>query len=294
MIIDIHAHTSNHLMNGLHVESATVTDLEQAAEQHGIKLIVLMATYFPFKGSGLDNRRLLSRIKGNKLFKAFGSLDAMSDFDRGLNELTILAHQGDIAGIKLYPGYQDFHPADSSIFPLYQLANNYRLPVMFHAGELHDCCPKKHDRQANGKCGRVFCPLNHYAYLARPMQMMRAAQEFREVKFVISHLANPYFAELRELMAECRNVYTDISGQFVSGTDEDTESYRAEITGEIEQFLKLPDGADRLMFGTDFPIQSYDDSLDLINGLNLDPETRNKILYRNALNVLNLKEEDLS
>ena len=230
-------------------------------------MIVLLATYFPHKKSGVHNHDMLERIKGHPLFRMFGSLDVMNHFDSGVAELETLAKLGSIAGIKLYPGYQGFEPSEERLNPVYALAEKYRLPVMLHGGEVHNC-------------------EKELAELARPLYVEKPAKEHPKVKFVVSHLANPYFAELRGVMERCPNVFTDISGQFVSGTSEDTEEYRDMITSEIQQFLSCQNGYERVMFATDFPIQSYKDSLDLVERLQLNPEQLKNLMAENALRFL--------
>ncbi len=285
MIIDIHAHTSNHRMWGLHVESATIRDLEQWAERFGVTKIVLMATYFPYKSSGLSNHDLLDRIRGNDLFLMFGSLDVMNSLQRGLVELDGLARMGLIAGIKLYPGYQNFNPSDEKVFVIYELARKYHLPVMFHTGELHHCCPRGERHNGGGRCGEV-CWIDNLGYLAEPQSIQRAAEVYPDVTFVFSHLGNPFFQQCRQVMRQCPNVYTDISGQFVSGTEEDTPEYREELGNELQRFMQLPGAADRIMFATDFPIQSYQDSVDLVGLMNLSEADHQKVMYQNAANLL--------
>ncbi len=288
MIIDCHAHTSNHKLWGLHTDSATIEDLERLAEKFGICKIVLMATYFPFKKTGLTNQELLARIAGNGLFCMFGSLDIMNNFQAGLRELEALAEKKLIAGIKLYPGYQNFKASDEKVFLIYELAQRFGLPVMFHTGELHHCCSREKREKGDLKCNNDFCWLDRLQHLSHPEQMRKAAQSFPDVTFVLSHLANPYFKDLRQLMAECENVHTDMSGQFLSDTEEDNPDYRQLLKREIIKFLQLPQGIDRLMFGTDFPIQSYQDSVDLIKMLGLSEEEKGKIFYKNAQKLLGL------
>lgn len=143
MLIDVHAHTSNKKLWNLHTETATIAKLEKLAEQFNVRKIVLMATYFPFKGSGLPNAELLQRIKGNDLFAMFGSLDVSNGMLNGIQELRELADRGEILGIKMYSGYQEFNPSSEEVFPVYELAREFNLPVMFHTGELHHCCPRE-------------------------------------------------------------------------------------------------------------------------------------------------------
>ncbi len=259
MIIDIHAHTTNHKLWNLHTETATIADLERLAEEHGVTKIVLMATYFPFKGSGLHNEELLTRIGDRKLFVACGSLDMMGNVELGVMRLRRLAQEKRIVGIKLYPGYQDFKPSGVTAFPVYELAEEFNLPVILHSGYLHHCCSDASER----RCGFADCPLDKLEYLSRPSQFFGAAQRFPRVKFVVAHLGNPHFSELRDLMRICPNVYTDISGT-IEYAPEEKEALRA----EIEHFITLvPNGVDRLMFATDFPIQSYADTIALVESL---------------------------
>ena len=304
MIIDIHAHTSSNTLWGLHTQSATLTDLDRLARLHRVKKIILMATYFPFKGSGLYNRELLRRIKGNPLFAMFGSLDVMNRFSEGLAELRELIDEQMISGIKLYPGYQDFEPSDPGLYAVYELARSAKLPVMFHTGELHHCCSREKRERGEYRCADFVpdkksslansnkidflnsCWIERLQHLSRPTRMWGAIRDFPDVIFVLSHLGNPFFKELRQVMRECPNVITDISGQFLSGTEEDSPEYRKELSGELKKFLKIDRGVERILFGTDFPIQSYKDSIELIKMLKLSEEEEDFVFYKNGAALL--------
>ena len=273
-------------MHNLHVTSASIASLEIEAQKYGITSIILLATYFPLKGTGVHNLDLLERIEGHKLFRMFGSLDVMNNLDFGLVDLESLARENKIAGIKLYPGYQCFEPSESRLDGVYDLAEKYNLPVMLHGGELHHCCPQAVRKTDARPCGLPSCTLKQYEEMARPQYVEKPARDHPNIKFVVSHLANPHFSELRGVMERCPNVFTDISGQFVSGSSEDTPEYRELIVSEIRQFLLCPNGHERVMFATDFPIQGYKDSLDLVTRLNLSRRQTENILSRNAMRVL--------
>lgn len=280
-------------MRNLHTTSASIATLEEMAALYGISSIILMATYFPLKGTGVHNLDLLERTKGRSLFRVFGSLDVMNNPDGGLSELTELAKAGRLAGIKLYPGYQGFEPGDQRLDGVYALAAKHNLPVMFHGGELHHCCPPVIKASGLRPCGFDHCDLDRYMEMAEPKFVEKPARLHPHVKFVVSHLANPYFTELRGVMRRCPNVFTDISGQFVSGTAEDTAEYRRLIVTEIWKFVNgVPNGHERIMFATDFPIQSYEDSLYLARSVTGPKRTPlyNNIMFRNALRVLDTNQ----
>jgi len=287
MIIDTHAHTSNHKLWGLHTPDASLDFLRAEAKKFGIVKIYLMATCFPLKKSGLSNLELLKRIANDPLFGVFGTLNAeVNDLAPALAELHSLAAAKLIDGLKVYAGYQNIGPDDEKLKPLYQLAEEFFLPVASHSGELHPCCPPADLDRGKLMCGRPLCPLNARSHLSHPQKIAIAAKRFPRVKFIACHLANPFFAELRIAMAENPNIYTDISGQFVSGDKEDTPEYRKILIQEIRRFLELPGGFQRVMFASDFPIQSYKDSLWLIDNLGLSTEQKNLLLWQNALALL--------
>lgn len=260
------------------------------ANDNGVVKIILTATYFPFKGSGLINEELLKRIRGKNLFSMFGSLDAMNHLDAGLMELHALAERGLISGIKLYPGYQDFDFGGKKAFPIYRLADRYSLPVMIHSGYLHYCCPKDAYGNVQYRC-TGGCRIEDLGYLARPMRLFAAVKEFPQVTFILSHLGNPYFDELRDVMRQCSNVLTDISGLFASGGKNDNPQYKDRIKTEIDNFLRLENGIEHILFGTDFPIQSYKDSIELVKAQNLSADQESKIFFENAARVLRINEE---
>ncbi len=288
MIIDIHAHTSNHELQGLYTSDASLEYLHREAKTRDIKKIILMATYFPLKKSGLPNKVLLERIKGDPLFACFASLDLENNFLGGLKELSELAEKKMILGIKLYPGYQKVDLSNSLFSPLFRLAEKHKLPVACHLGELHHCCSREQRHNNIYRCGNDHCLLDERGILSQPECLNLVAARFPKVNFIACHLGNPNFTELRHLMAISPNIYTDISGQFLSGTDEGSPAYRRQIRREIREFLKIS-GSGKILFGTDFPIQSYADTLELITALNLPPADKEKILFRNAQKILNIQ-----
>lgn len=287
-IIDLHAHTSEKEMRGLHTIGANICDLEKMSLKYGISKIILMATYFPFKRTGLSNSILLERIKDNSLFSIFGSLEAGNYFNEGLVELSQLAEEEKIVGIKLYPGYQNFDPSETKMFSLYQLALDHNLPVMFHGGSAHGCCPKDKKGQRILKCGYEHCQLDDLKDFTHPNRLRKMLRFFPNLKVVVSHLSNPYFKELRYLMNDFGNVFTDISGIFVSGSPEVTVDYKKNVSEEIFNFLSfVSSSTDRIAFATDFPVQSYRDTFDLLDNLDLSTDILEKILSKNAKKILN-------
>ncbi len=285
-IIDVHVHTSNHPMRELHTTDASLPAIERALDEHGIEQALILATYFPFKGTGLHNRELLLRLGDNRRFNAIGSLDMMNAFEAGFAELCELCGSGRLVGIKLYPGYQNFHMDDPRVVSVINLARIHNLAVTIHGGELHHCCSARRRAQGDLACRNSFCWIDRLGGLAHPNAFRATIQQFPDVRFVIAHLANPFFEELRALMRDCPNVYTDISGQFLSGSAEDTPEYRETVVDEILRVITMiPNGAQRLLFGSDFPIQSFEATIALVESLPVSDEIKAAIYRDNALRV---------
>lgn len=287
MIIDFHCHTTNSRLHNLHENRPTIECIEKLAEMHGISKVVVLATAFPFKFSGLSNEALLERVRDKDLFLVFGTLDAMNRYEKGMIELIELYKMGLISGIKLYPGYQDFK--FSKIYGLLHMAEFYGIPVMLHSGELHHCCPKEKREERKRRCGGE-CKIDQLGHLAHPDSMGEMIASFPSVEFILSHLGNPYFEATRRLMKKYSNVCTDISGQFVTGSGEDSPEYKEEVVSEIRKFLEIKNGIDRILFATDFPIQSHADSIALVKACKLSPSEEEKIFWKNAARILKLEE----
>jgi len=236
--IDIHCHTTNHKLYGLHTDYARIEDILENMQKHEIEKTVLVATYFPHKGSGVKNQMLLERIEGHPELIMFGSLNMEDNLNAGIEELDCLAASEKIQGIKLYPGYQEFSPSDDKAFYVYELAEKHNIPVMLHTGSLHcsirdqydlECAVIEH-RAKDTRCKGIYC-IKENLYLSEPRQLTKAAKKFPKVNFIASHIGYPYFDQMIALMRACPNVYTDISG--VCKSHKETINFPIDMKDEI-------------------------------------------------------------
>src|SRR5262245_47099564 len=104
--IDIHCHTTNRILKDVANPDASLAAIAGYMRQYEITQTILLATYFPRRGTGISNYRLRYWLQGKPEFLMFGSLDFEHFFYQGFNELEELAEEGLIKGIKLYPAYQ--------------------------------------------------------------------------------------------------------------------------------------------------------------------------------------------
>ncbi|MFT4044718.1 MAG: amidohydrolase family protein [Gordonia sp. (in: high G+C Gram-positive bacteria)] len=135
-------------------------------------------------------------------------------------------------GVKLYPMYQHWSPADRDLaFPVAAAARDLGIPVMVH--------------QAGST--RIDAKLEY----ARPALLDDLGRNFRDLTLIIAHVGTPWVDEAMFMLTKHPNFYTEISYHMATVTRRDLFLFlhRAEA-----MFVPL----DKIMFGTDFPGFLYD------------------------------------
>jgi len=250
--IDMHCHFTPRL------DEAKLIYIEKQMEIYNIEKTVLLATYFPFKGTGISNYRLYEHIRKNPKFEMFASLDMQTYAKQGINEIVEMIDKKIIKGIKIYPGYQNmFFQYLNEIF---YIANEADLPVMFHTGE---CVGMKNTN-------------------VNPFDLNISHLKTYDVKIIMSHLSCPHYENLKILMRKNKNIYTDTSGLLRSKTEKD---YIPEAIIEIKKFYE-EFGPNRIFFGTDSPIQNHQDSVYILKQAVNNESDLEQIFYFNAKKLL--------
>ncbi|PIN79484.1 hypothetical protein COV16_03960 [Candidatus Woesearchaeota archaeon CG10_big_fil_rev_8_21_14_0_10_34_8] len=266
--IDIHAHITNRPVEGIIYPNASLNVLQEEMEKYNIEKTVLLATYFPHRGTGITNFRLLDWINedGWQEFSLFGSLDFEKYFYQGYNELEELAERGKIGGIKIYTSYQHIDLQGENFSQVRKLAGKHNLPLMFHMGYTH-----------TGIKNKPFI-----AEKVTPSDIEFVAEYGQ--KIIMCHLAKPFTEELIQVVKRNETIYADMSGLI--------DSYRDKH--ELPQAVKLVEkvlgecGPDKLLFGTDFPVQTHKDSVYMIKSAMKDYsyEDKQKVYYDNAKGII--------
>ena len=78
------------------------------------------------------NRKMAELNAENSDVVSFGAMHPA--FEGMPEELGFLAASG-FRGIKLHPDYQEFHPDDDRLLPLYETCREQGLAILFHAGK---------------------------------------------------------------------------------------------------------------------------------------------------------------
>ncbi|MFC1697282.1 amidohydrolase family protein [Nanoarchaeota archaeon] len=269
-IIDFHTHLSKYDQRGP-IKSARAKDLLRYMEKYNVEKAVVLASYFPhhkYKKNGMTNDDLLKRVSGKDRLIPFGSLN-MEEFSKGGYDLERMIVDKEIYGVKLYPGYQHFYPDDLKEFGMfYQLCEHQNVPVLLHSGS------------SNGKGSLLKYSM--------PILLDEVALEFPKLKIVIAHMGNPFFDQTKELVHRHDNVYTDLSGLFFSGRksiEKQIEYYRPKLL----DFIDYVNAVDKILYGSDFPVETMEDSIAIVKSLGLTKKEEEKVFYKNAERLLKNK-----
>jgi predicted TIM-barrel fold metal-dependent hydrolase len=185
----------------------------------------------------------------------FGSLDFEHFFYQGYNELEEMSAEGLIKGIKIYPSYQNIDFTSGKFKQVARLAGRHNLPLMFHGGVSYTLW-KELGTQAI--LALTASPsLTTVEPYKTPEDFEALAQAFPEVTLIISHLCKPFFYEMMAVLKSKANVYVDVSGLLDSKQD---AHYRDECVEHVRRFVDTC-GPEKLLFGTDFPVQTHADTV---------------------------------
>ena len=90
-----------------------------------------------------------------------------------------------------------------------------------------------------------------------------------------------------ELIYKHPNVYADISGLVVGGSKY-IIGYMDSIADQVTRAIYFAGGAEKVIFGTDYPVSTPALALDLVGKLKIDAEDAERILWRNAARVFRI------
>ena len=146
-----------------------------------------------------------------------------------------------LKGLKMYPIVMHFFPNDKRAYPVYEVAQELKIPVMFHLG----ACPSRH---------------GHLKY-TMPIHIMDVAKDFPDLTIIIAHMAHPYMRDTVQVLRIEPNVYADISGMTMP-----TRAYSMLYQGLLEAMTWGV--LDKLLFGTDWPLQTFEEEVGTLRNIN--------------------------
>lgn len=262
MIVDSHVHLSTFTNEGLAFDAVRERLLEEMA-QNGVAAACVM----PDSESGsavADLGTVLELTADEPRLHALGTAHLASLTPAHVEKLEELAAAGKIAGLKLYPGFEEFYPADPECKPLYEVCLRHGIPVVFHAGE-------------------TLMQLWREEY-NDPREIARVAERLPDLRIVIAHFAQPHLEVCRDVLRALPHVCADLSSLAhpsvlqVCGRD-----YIRDILAET-----ATNRPDALLFGTDWPICDLPAHVELVNSLDISEESKERIFSGNAVELFRL------
>lgn len=271
-IIDAHLHLSRRRddslvrfaeMNGLRY---TLDGLLESMSRNGVARGLLLGP--PLAGGGVlpnqDVIRLCSQSGGR-----LSPVLTVEPTAKEVKEAVKLArgNRREVKAFKIRLGYVK-SPADSPVFEdLYDYAESEKLPVLFHTG---DTATDTGDLA-----------------LSHPLTLDKLANKRGGLVMVLCHFGNPWFVDAAELIYKHANVYADISG-LTTGGGAYAEKFLGWLARKVSEAIYFAGGPDKVIFGTDYPVTSYGDALELVKRLDIVEGDKEMVLWRNAERVFGL------
>lgn len=169
--------------------------------------------------------------------------------------------------IKIYLGYIHRFAFDKIYEPLYQIAQKYDVPVVFHTGDTYDMAGK--------------------LKYADPLTIDEVAVDHPKVRFVIAHCGNPWLESAAEVAYKNPNVYLDGSGLMVGDLSQaPIEKVNAYLAQPIAWVFGYLDNPGKLMFGTDWPLTTMKGYIEAFKRA-IPPKHWKAVFYDNAYRVFN-------
>ncbi len=182
---------------------------------------------------------------------------AINEAERCVKDLGLL-------GLKFQATAQAFFPNDKRFYPLWEKCVELGCPVQFHTGTTG---------LGAGMPGGMGIKLKY----TRPIPYIDdVAADFPDLKIICLHPSYPWQDETIAMAIHKSNISIDLSGYA-------PKYFPAVLKKEISSRLK-----DRVMFGSDYPIISFDKLFQGYEEEGYSPEILKKVYYKNAIKILNL------
>jgi hypothetical protein len=276
--VDVHTHLGQH---GIHVHAPLATDEIRAwgkvswdvsPETHlqdtaSVGTSIVLAFDAEPVGVVVPNEFVAEAVKGHDNLIGFASVnpnrphasERLADAIEGLG----------LRGLKLGPTYQHFHAHDKVSLDLLEVANHYRIPVIWHQGTTFTS-------SAIGE-------------LARPLDLDLVARRFPDLPMWIAHFGHPWMEEAVSVVRRHEHMYLDTSAM-------DSRPWQlAQALACAYEYRVM----DRILFGSDYPFSTAERTVagltaaaDLCSKIGIAPlgqEDVDRIRYRDSLKLLGLR-----
>ena len=220
----------------------------------GVAYAVVLPEYAPATSTFVPTEEVIAYCRDQEMLLPFASLNPNTHPDPA-STLEFYVKECGVKGLKLLPSYQFFYPNEPSMYPMYAVAQELGIPVLFHVGS------------------SVFKG-TRLKYCA-PIHLDDVAVDFPDLTIVMAHSGRGFWYEECFFLSRLhRNVYMEISGLPPANL--------------LKYFPDLERNADKVIFGSDWPPMPTDvgKNIEGIMGLPMGDKAKHAILYGNAHRIL--------
>lgn len=140
-------------------------------------------------------------------------------------------------GLKFHGAFQNMGVDDPQLWPIYKVLEEAQKPVLFHSGDI-GVLPLNDQYTSVNRFDSVFC-------------------DFPQLPAILGHAGRIDFSRTAGLLRKHSNVYVDISS--VIGRDPNFQTYP--LRDLITKAKTWAGAVDRILFGSDMPLYSYEKTL---------------------------------
>jgi predicted TIM-barrel fold metal-dependent hydrolase len=223
--------------------------------ENGVDYAVALAEISPITTGVLSNESVFELCQQVDCLIPFCSINPFLVADLA-GELERYVTEMGFRGLKLYPTYHHFYANSNRIYPLYAKAQELGIPVMIHTGS-------SIFKGARLKYGD-------------PLYMDDVAVDFPGLTLLMVHSGRGFWYDRAYFLAKLHvNMYMEIAGLPPQKL--------------LDYFPELERVADKVIFGSDWPgMPHIGRNIEIIRGLPLGEESKEKILGGNAARILGL------
>lgn len=244
----------------------SVAGLLREMDAHGIGGgLVLEEEHAPSVEETLREGRETFEASGRRLLRS-STVDPTKGAEEIARAIRLWEADDGLAVIKLYPGYQRFYPHDPRLDPVYEFCERRGLILFLHQGDTLDP--------------------NGLVKYARPIEVDEVATAHRGLSFVLCHFGNPWIDEAAEVVYKNPNVYADTSGLFWMPRSPHYAAMQRRARDRIQMAIESTGDSSRVLYGSDWPLESLRDAVHLVGSLDLPERERREILGGNARRLL--------
>ena len=229
----------------------TVSDLIEKGTDAGIDHFIVQSVATTPKQVKSINEFIAREVSASDRLTGLGTLHPDSEDIKG--DISHLMSLG-LLGVKLHPDIQAFKIDNYRCLKIYEECEKHGLKILMHTGD------------------------NRYDY-STPNRLLPILEIYKNLTVIGAHMGGwSIWEEAAEAYAGIPNFYVDCSSSFPY-LDKET------ATKIIRKY-----GADRVLFGTDYPMWSPKSEMEYFLSLPLDESEFSSILNMNAIKLFNLEE----